>query len=151
MNTSIRTLALTLLIGIVATPASATVIIYGYQDGSDVTFSGGGTLDLTGLGARDGTLDLSGFFKGTVEASEPELAFLDAEIDSYLSAATTVAGAFGAGSLFVADIVSGDAFGFEGAALYTPTGYTSGATLAASMSFFNQTLASMGLVTGEYT
>ena len=133
-----------------AVSASADVIIYGYEDGSDVIFSGGGSLDLTGLGAPGGPQDFTGVILGRVQADEPELLFLDANVDVYLEAATVVADPFGPGFITDADVVSGDAFGFEGSILVTPFGYASGDLLSASMSFLGESFSTMGLIAGTY-
>jgi hypothetical protein len=60
-------------------------------------------------------------------------------------------GAFGTSAQCVPDSHSGDSLGMEGGALVLASNYVSGSLLGGTMTFSNNTLASLGLTEGVYT
>lgn len=134
--------------------ADAGMIVNIEQQGSDVVASYSGSIDLTGIGFR--TVPLSGPFN-RIAASRGEVNFLNgaanrASLTSVGENPWTVApSAFGTGNTFDADTVSvaaGNAFGFQASGFFIESSYVSGTTISGSMTFENQTLASMGINAG---
>jgi hypothetical protein len=145
------------LITVFSGPAEADIVITATQEGGDVIVTGGGTLNLTGLG-------------GSSPASIPGLLWPDLAIaavgpptahpiDQY-DTITNVTGpsSFGSGSEDIPASGSGQTFGFEFFStpppteifLWVPSGYKSGATLSGSSTYANATFSSLGLTPGTY-
>jgi hypothetical protein len=129
-------------------PAWAGFTVTLEQDGTDVTASGSGAIDLTGLTTFGDLHVTDGIFPGfailvTGGASEVGWYFLPV-ISSNPST-------FGAGGQTLASTSSGSEVGIEGnAQLFVPVGYTSDALIADSMTFDNATISSLGLTPGTY-
>jgi len=124
------------------------------EQGSDVVASYSGSIDLTGIG-----------FNGLGSASVNQLWAADGQLVLQNGVATkasitafgknpwTVApSAFGTGAVFSPDTVSaaaGNAFGFRTDGFFIEPSYVSGDPISGSMTFENQTLASLGINVGN--
>ena len=147
------------LIGIAVTslfsvqPAQAFTITL-EQMGANVVANGSGAINLSGLGSPSlYTPGSTGLWasNGFIETGAPPT-FLDG-YQGFTGGPTS----FGSGGFNVANTFSGDFVGiwgeptFYGApTLWVPNGYVSGAALSDSMTFFNSTIASLGLTPGTY-
>jgi hypothetical protein len=119
------------------------------QMGADVVANGSGAINLTGLTFAGGAA-IGG---GGIEASAGQII---TGSPGSASAYTGLNGPtnFGSGGLFNASTSSGDLFGrFPtqfGGPLLVPEGYVSGTALSNSMTFDNETIASLGVTPGTY-
>jgi hypothetical protein len=119
------------------------------QVGSNVVANGSGAINLTGL---TGTGNIDGGSSG-VRAS---IGFIGIHpVGGLLPSYTGFTGptSFGSsGFLFLADVSSGNSVAISGLMeiLVVPVGYVSGNPLTNSMTFFNLTLADLGVTPGTY-
>jgi hypothetical protein len=128
----------------------AAVIVTVVETGGDVVSSGGGSLDLSGLGYDGSFFDVSGGqispITGLHALGAPSLT----DIDTYGPPLTTPT--YGTGGNMLASSGTGDLFGvrsdFPGVAV--PIGYISGGALSGSSTFAGQTFASLGITPGTY-
>ncbi len=132
---------------------NAGIIINIEEQGSDVVASYSGSIDLTGIGFNF----LGAANTNRIVASGGQVNFQNgatnkASLTDFSKNPWTVApSAFGTGGLFDADSVSaetGNAFGFQANGFFIESSYVSGTTISGSMTFENQTLASMGINEG---
>lgn len=123
----------------------SAVLIAAIEDSGDVTFSGSGSINLAGL-----TPGADGFaLGGSIIPNGSDLRFSLSNIDIYPGA--MVPAPFGSGGKSLANLVSGDNFGFDFLGnLGVPHQYESGDPLSFSMTFELATFASLGLVAGTY-
>src|SRR5262245_40602249 len=131
-----------------ARPAQAYSVTL-QQVGSNVVAHGSGAISLTGLTLSPGQ------FVGTRIAASFAIITMSPELvnaDAYNG--FTGPTSFGSGGLFSADSFSGDVFAFDGTGafggLFLLQGYVSGTALSNSMTFNNQTFASLGVTPGTY-
>lgn len=127
-------------------PAGAAFLYSVVQSGPDVLVTGSGSANTAGLLE----LFVAGCPSSGVNAST-----------SYFGAGTGLCTAYGfitgpalgSGPATFASSVSGDAFQLAPAQsrLFLPLEYVSGSTLSNSMTFANQTYATLGLTPGDYT
>ena len=138
-----------LLAALAPGPADAEVIINIVQSGANVVMSGSGTLDTTDLSNSGGTSSVA-----VVGGADAAIRLGSTTGASYvLWSGITGPSNFGTGYNTAADSGSGDAFGGIGmyGYLYTPGGYTSGASLSGTDTFDSTTIAGLGLTSGTYT
>jgi len=119
------------------------------QVGSNVVANGSGAINLTGL-----TFDGSGSGGAAdVFASSGGIS-IGATVDTTLYNGFTGPTSFGSGGVHLANTSSGDFVsifaGFFFQDIFLPTTYVSNAALSDSMTFNNQTLASLGVTPGTY-
>jgi len=127
-------------------PAEAFTITL-EQMGSNVVGTGSGAFNLTGLmltaqSITNGTSGI-GANQGLIQIG-PTSGLLE---DGYSGIIGPTS--FGSGGLFGA-IASGNPFFFNGGRIFVQHGYVSGTALSNSMTFNNQTFASLGLTLGTY-
>ena len=133
--------------------AKGAIVINIEQQGSDVVASYSGSIDLTGIGFNI----LGSANSNRMVASGPQISFQNGAANK---GSLTVFGknpwsvapsAFGTGGSFDADsatIATGNAFGFQLQGFFIEPAYVSGSPISGSMTFENQTLASMGIDVG---
>ncbi len=133
--------------------AEAGIIVNIEEQGSDVVASYSGSIDLTGIGFNiigSGNVNRIGASAGQINFQNG--ATNKASLTDFSKNPWTVApSAFGTGGLFNADTVSaaaGNAFGFQASGFFIESSYVSGDPISGSMTFENQTLASMGINEG---
>ena len=127
----------------------AAVIVTVVETGGDVVFSGGGSLDLSGLGF-DGNFPING---SQIDPIIGLLALGPASattIDTYGPLLTTPT--YGTGGNTLASSGTGDVFGVRSVSpgVGVPTGYISGGALSGSSTFAGETFASLGITPGTY-
>jgi hypothetical protein len=130
--------------------AQAGYIVTLDQAGSDVVATGSGAINLTGLflfhtGPQPPAVVWPSF--GLILTGPTN----SGTIDLYIGA--TGPTSFGRGNPVEPNTGSGDFVGiqrFSGGLLYVPQGYVSGAALSDSMTFNDETLASLGVIPGTY-
>ena len=128
-----------------------SVIITAQETGGNVVFTLTGSVNLTGAGTP-----LGAGSNRFINPSVPALGFIvSSSQDSYTvptSAWSLIP--FGTGSSASPGSSSGSVFYMSGGSgtnsLILPQGYTSGASLSATMTFNSATLASLGIVRGTY-
>lgn len=133
--------------------ADAAMIISIEEQGSDVVASYSGSIDLTGIGFNIiGSGNVNRIVASGGQVNFQNGATNKASLTDFSKNPWTVApSAFGTGGLFNADTVSvaaGNAFGFQANGFFIESSYVSGTTISGSMTFENQTLASMGINEG---
>ena len=135
--------------------ASAAIIVNIQEVRSDVVVSYSGSIDTTGIGfnlVSPSSLRRIAASGGNAMFAGPDGA-RGASLTDFGKTPWTVAPTpFGSGGLFEADsfsIADGDSFGFQGNGFFTRFGYTSGTPISGSMTFENETLASMGINVGD--
>jgi len=116
------------------------------QVGSNVVATGSGAINLTGLTFSN----ISGGGAGIV-ANLGDVIMTSGSSDLYRG--FTGPTNFGSGGAFGTNTFSGDSVGISPdlGLLGVPLGYVSGAALSDSMTFNNETLASLGVTPGTYT
>ncbi len=142
-----RVVVAAVVIGAVAAGRSeASLLVTVTESGGDVVFSGGGTLDLTGLSflasgsGQPGIKPSTAYFKlGPASLTGEDVYF-----------GVTSPSDFGTGGPTPASSGSGDNFGVSSHLLIVPTGYTSGSPLLATDTFAGATFASLGITPGTY-
>jgi hypothetical protein len=147
MKKSLAAIALA-IIALMPATAQADIVVNAQESGGDVVFSFSGSVDLSGLGAPNGTA-------GSVSAISPVVGLL---IFSSLSSdpLDTWTGysfpSFGSSGLELADTASvPTGFGYHAdARLLIEDGYVSGALITGSMTFEAETFVSLGLTPGTY-
>jgi len=132
-------------------PADAVMILNATESGGGVVFSYSGTLNTTGLTYRGkfsssstSEVDSSkGYFWGNGAGGF---------YDEYDDNANSFAVPFGAGPFYAENNSTGDIFslGYYGNDIYVPSSYSSGTTLAGSVTFTGQSFASLGMTPGTY-
>lgn len=152
-------LAAALLLAAVANCVQASVIVNVFQSGSDVVWSGSGTLDISGLTARGRGNLLAGsdfgkeFFLGADPGGFPAVDFYGA------TGEVSPPGALFAGDLFIRPQLGAgprlgiaiEAFGGQvDPAVVVPTGYISGGALFATSTYSGKTIDGLGLIPGTY-
>jgi hypothetical protein len=152
-------LAAGLLLAAVTNYVQASVVVDVFESGSDVVWSGSGTLNISSLTSQGSGNLLAGsdfgeeFFLGADPGGFPAVNFYGA------TGQVTAPGALFAGDLFIQpQSGSGPRFGiaieaFNGQvdpAVTVPSGYVSGAALSATSTYTNKTIASLGLIPGSY-
>ncbi|WP_239451642.1 hypothetical protein [Elioraea rosea] len=114
------------------------------EQGSDVVFTGSGTLNLGGLS-----------FFGTVTGNRGLGSSFLLSVSSPVDAYTGITGpaTFKTVSNFVPTASSGDPVGIQPSfsALFVPVGYASGTPLSASMTFADHDYTTLGLTPGTFT
>ncbi len=125
-------------------PAEAPLLITFDQVGSDVVATLSGSLNITALSF--GTTDTF----GALIRSDAALVYTGGAVDQYFGASGP--GTIGPGNTRFASSRSGDAFAMQGSSgrIAPPAGYVSGTPLSASMTFTNQTFATLGMTPGTY-
>ena len=119
------------------------------QVGSNVVANGSGAFNLTGLTFQfSETASGVGVLPSEGEISTGPTGFVTLDIYTGFTGPTS----FGSGSDSLANTGSGDLVDIQGefGHLFVPHGYVSGAALSDSMTFNNQTFASLGLTPGTY-
>jgi len=129
--------------------ANAAVIISVVQSGSDVVFTGIGTIDTTDLGP-----ETAGFAIGGMNPSAGSLGVGPAILTpvELFPGVPVLPTDFGAGGGIVATSGTGSIFGatkFQDA-IIVPVGYVSGTSLSGTATFANETFATLGLTQGTY-
>jgi hypothetical protein len=135
--------------------SQAAVDMYIYQDGGDVVASASGSLYVSGLSIRDASASLpGGIIAGTIPVpTRLGLTYLGApgSITTYFIDTTA---AWSTGAQFNASSGSGDQIGvFSNQAddfIMVPLGYVDGDPLSGTSRWNAQTLAGMGLISGQY-
>jgi len=129
-----------------ATPTSAAVTAYLYEDAGNVVAEASGSLDLTGL-TYGGQVGPDNAF--AVNPSTGYIRFNNAAGDFYdLGAALAV---FGTGaSTLQLGTVTGDTLGIQPGFLIVPRNYLSGTALSSQATLTGQTLLGIGAVAGTY-
>jgi hypothetical protein len=147
MKKSLAAIALALVSWIPAI-AQADIVISAQETGGNVVFTFSGSVDLSGLGAPDGTA-------GSTSGINPALgAFIFSSVSS--DPLDTWTGysfpSYGAGGVQLADSASvPTGFGFGTfARLVIEDSYISGTSISGSMTFDSETFASLGLTLGTY-
>jgi hypothetical protein len=142
-----------LFVSLVAPPqARAAYIVNIYQSGANVVLEGSGAITLDGLDFRGVGTVPEGLFipnEGIIIGGPGQGVVLT--VDTY--ATVTAAGSFGTGAEAVRDSSTfTSSVGLYGdlALLWVPTGFKGGALPSGSMTFNNQTIASLGLTEGSY-
>lgn len=144
-------LAVCVLPGLGVGQGHAAVTLTAVESGDDVVFSGGGTIDLSGVnynnspGTPVGVNPSFGQRRVFVGAS-PGLSF---NFDRYSSVSQPTV--FGTGGFRGADLGTGDRFGVMQGGLWVPAGYESGNSLLGSARYVDETLTTLGLTPGTYT
>jgi hypothetical protein len=143
------TTAATALVMLSSAPrARANVVVTATQVGSDVVFTGGGTLDLTGMTFKQSGTDPG----GAINPTEATILMgpLSATDDVY--AGLTGPANFGSGLGIFASSESGAFFGISNlnGVVGVPAGYTSGSIVSATDTYTGQTFASLGMTPGTY-
>jgi len=135
--------------------AEAAITVDIEEVGSDVVVSYSGSIDTTGIGfnlVSPSSLRRIAAFGGNAMFAGQDGA-RGASLTDFGQTPWTVAPTpFGSGGLFEADsysIAAGDSFGFQSNGFFVEWGYTSGKPISGSMTFENQTLASMGINVGD--
>lgn len=140
---SLISLAVMLLASV---PVQAAVVFDLKEVGSDVLFTGSGTINLSSL-----TYSGDAPVQGLMVPSFAYAVIADGSITAYsgLSGPTSIGSSM---ATTYATSMLGDSFGFFGLVhgLMVPQGYTSGGLLAATATFANQTLATLGATVGTY-
>jgi len=140
----LTTLVSALLLGL--TSALQGAVTFSIQEiGSDVVFTGSGTIDLEGLGAP-----ASAGWSGSVSPSNA-WAIVGAGGDADVYTVSVFPTNIGSGGTTFADANTGDLFGVFKSHLYVPQDYISGSSLLGTSTFSGQSLASLGLTEGVYT
>ena len=133
--------------------ADAAISVNIEEQGTDVVISYSGSIDTTGIGFNF----IGASNSKRVFPSGGAIQFNDAanwaSIEGFGKNPWTVAPtAFGTGDVRNADsfsIAAGNAFGFQSDGFYLNSGYVSGTTISGSMTFENETLASLGINVGN--
>lgn len=134
--------------------ASAAITVNIQEVGSDVVVSYSGSIDTTGIGfnlVSSTSLRRIAAFGGNAMFAGPDGARGASLTDFGKNPWTVAPTPFGSGGVFSADsfsIADGDSFGFQSNGFFVRFGYTSGTPISGSMTFENQTLASMGINVG---
>lgn len=130
--------------------AHGAFIIAASEVGSNVVFTGSGSLDTTGLASAGTTLTFAGFYAPdpatlVVGPTSPTLADTYTGLTGPTSFGTgSGAGAVIVGSGYLVGIVPGIS------TLYLPNGYQSGSLISSSDTYSNQTFSTLGLTPGKY-
>lgn len=128
--------------------AEGSIIMNISQVGSNVVFTGSGTINLSAL-----TLHANQTFNthvnptnGIADVGPTSLGSID------VYELVSGPGSFGSGASTVSSAGSGDLFGVFGNfdEIFVPQGYISGASLSGSSTFDNATLSSLGITPGTY-
>lgn len=138
--------------------ANAAVTVTATQVGPNVVFSGSGVFNLSALIGPVFTTNIA----PSIYPLLPTLVISDFSAPVGIYEAETVGGpsSYGAGpfSPQLADSRSGDSFGFTQTPdselhlnFYLPEGYVSNSPLSGTMTFNNETFATLGLTEGTYT
>jgi len=134
--------------------ADAGIVVNIEEQGSDVVASYSGSIDITGIGFNNlATANTNRIAAFVGQVNFQNHAAKKASLTDFGKTPCTVApSAFGTGSFsFDVDTVSvaaGNAFGFQANGFFIEPTYVSGSTISGSMTFENQTLASMGINVG---
>ena len=129
--------------------AQADILVNAQESGGDVVFSFSGSVNLSGLGVPTGT-------GGSVSAIRPNLGlFIFSSVSSDLLDTWTPYSfpSFGLGGLHLADSASvPTGFGYVSTPnrLVIEDGYVSGSLIGGSMTFDDETFASLGIAPGTY-
>jgi hypothetical protein len=135
--------------------ATAALIVNIEEVGSNVVASYSGSIDTTGMGfnllatSTTRRITASG---GNMYFAGPDGMRGGVLTDFGQTPWTVAPTPFGSGGLFNADsfsIADGDSFGFQTTGFFVRFGYTSGTPISGSMTFENETLASMGINVGD--
>jgi hypothetical protein len=137
------------IVALMPATSQADIVVNAQESGGDVVFSFSGSVDLSGLGAATGT-------GGSVSAIRPDLGlFIFSSVSS--DPLDTWTGytfpSFGSGGLELADSASvPTGFGYVSGPnrLVIEDGYVSGTLITGSMTFDDETFASLGLMPGTY-
>ncbi|MCX5949027.1 MAG: hypothetical protein NTY67_12890 [Cyanobacteria bacterium] len=125
--------------------SSAAVVVTAKESGGNVVFSGGGTLNLTGLSQ----LFDNNFDSGYLNSSQGiyQGAGVGAVINAKIYGGASFSGptSFGTKTVFIADILSGDFGGIRGGdnvpGVVLPATYVSGSSFSGTSTFSSQTFA----------
>jgi PEP-CTERM motif len=145
------TLGVALLLGssLFASPAQAGYVVTLQEVGSDVVATGGGPIDLTGLGGDLLALAAAAIVPsaGLISTGSPIFEGATAH-----SGFITGPASFGSGGETFADSGTGDKVGLavDLQLLVVPFGYASGDPLSDTSTYLNQTFASLGVTPGTY-
>ena len=117
--------------------------------GSDVVATGSGPLDLTGLSFTVSSIIFTGIVPVLGEISTGPH---PVGLEDFYSGVAGPAGFGSSGGPIFADSGSGDSVGIHGnlGLLGVPLGYVSGTDLSDTMTFFNQSFATLGVTPGTY-
>ena len=132
----------------------AAMIVNIEEVGSDVVASYTGSIDLTGIGFNSlGSANTNRIVATVGQVNWQNGVATKASLTDFGKNPWTVApSAFGTGGVFSPDslsIAAGNAFGFQSNGFYIEPSYVSGSPISGSMTFENQTLASMGINAGD--
>jgi hypothetical protein len=148
-----------LLLAAVTNCVQAAVVVNVVQSGSDVVWSGDGTLNVSSLTLQGSGALLAGsdfgeeFFLGADPGGFPAVSFYGA------TGQVSAPGALFAGDLFIQpQSGTGARFGIaieafngqNGPAVTVPAGYMSGGALSGTSTYANKTIAGLGLIPGTY-
>ncbi|WP_260597791.1 PEPxxWA-CTERM sorting domain-containing protein [Sphingomonas endolithica] len=142
-----RILAAALAAAVLPTSAQAAIVININQVGTSIVATGSGSFDTTGLKTYSTNAQGGSFINaasGIVSVGD------SAPISIFTGLSGPVLG-YLQGPKFAA-LTAGDTFGLSQylGAVYLPTNYQSNALLNGSSTYFNSTLASLGLTAGQY-
>ncbi len=131
--------------------AHAVLVTTVTEVGSDVVFSGTGTLNVSDLAiesfsSTNGVPSVNA--AGGSFTVDPDL--INTPTDLY-SGTFVTPGPFGSGSLSFGSSGSGDVFGIGNTRIVVPDGYVSGSSLTGSSTYSGDSFASLGLTPGSYT
>jgi hypothetical protein len=136
--------------------ASAAVTITVTQIGPNVVFSGSGSFNLSALPEPYVLFSPNG--PASIDPSFRSIIFSDSlgSVEAYSTATVAGPSSYGTGSGAQPDSSSGDNFGFQqnpstSFDFILPAGYVSNSPLSGTMTFENQTFATLGLAEGTYT
>lgn len=122
------------------------------EEGDNVIVSLSGNLNIEGLSIFNESATLAG--PGSINPEFPELLMVGGSGNfTIYSAFVAPSLSFGPGSFTPSEAHTGDVIGIFplSSFLYLPLGYTSGTFLSSTITFFDKTLAVLGVIPGMYT
>lgn len=136
-----------MIIGSLSSIANAGLIFYIYESGNNVVIEGSGSVDTTNFPLVF-TQTEKGFFNGTQSVGVG-----NSNNTSYFRVSVTGDGNFGnAGWPGHGNLHTGMFFGFDSDRyFYLPAGYVSNSFISGTTTYLNRTMASLGLITGDYS
>ena len=147
-NIALKTVFIWCLAAFIST-ARASFTLNFEQVGNDVVATGSGTVDLAGLTSQGGATEV-----GKVWPSFPlhgSIVVAGGTNDASVTFYTSLIGpsSVGSGNSISATSGSGDMVGIiAGYGIYVPSGYVSGSELSDTATWFNKTIANLGLTPG---
>jgi hypothetical protein len=154
-NNTLLLIATTTVCHLSGVNAAVTVTVN--QVGSNVVFSGSGSFNLSALTPAN----TGGYISDYMNPSMPTLVFGDAEAGAaigelYFSLTVGGPSSYGMGGASPSDSSGGTNFGLDflpevAVTIWVPLDYASNSPLNATMTFENETFATLGLTEGTYT